>query len=50
MACMFPWQVALRLGWEKAGRTEEAALGPEWNLRTPSVAFSATEKRETGRA
>lgn len=50
MVSVLPWHNALRLGWERAGRTREAALGREQNLRTPSVAFSTAEKRETGRA
>eukprot|EP00064_Thunnus_orientalis_P010452 superscaffoldBa00001424_g10478 len=36
-------------GLKRDGQTEEAALGPEQNLRTPSVAFSTAEKREMGR-
>ncbi len=47
---MFPWHGAFRPRRERAGQTEEAALGPEQNLRTPSVAFSTVEKREMGRA
>lgn len=42
---MFPWHGALRPGRERAGQTGEAALGPEQNLRTPSVAFSTVERR-----
>lgn len=34
---------------ERAGQTEEAALGTEWNFRTPSVGFlHSGEERETG--
>ncbi|KAK2833095.1 hypothetical protein Q5P01_016984 [Channa striata] len=35
---------------ERAGQTEDAVRGQEQNLRTPSVAFPAAEKREIGRA
>lgn len=42
---MSPWHAALRQGVWRAGQTEEAALGPEQNLRTPSVAFSTQQRR-----
>lgn len=47
---MFGWHGAFRPVRGRAGQTEEAPLGLEQNLRTPSVAFSTVKKRETGRA